>query len=114
MRKYTIIGLALMVCSFSFAQKKEIKTAEKAIKSSNFADAKIALQSAEALLSSMDEKTKAKFYFLKGQALYANGAGNNSEVNEALNSFTTLTDMEAQSGKVVYTPQVNQIKLNHH
>jgi tetratricopeptide (TPR) repeat protein len=112
MKKYAIIGLALMVCSLSFAQKKEIKTADKAIKSSNFADAKIALQSAEALVSSMDGKTKAKFYFLKGQALYANGAGNNSEVNEALKSFKALTDMEAKSGKVVYTPQVDEIKLN--
>jgi tetratricopeptide (TPR) repeat protein len=112
MKKYVIIGLALAVYSFSFAQKKEVKTAEKAIKGSNFADAKIALQSAEALVSSMDVKTKTKFYFLKGQALYANGAGNDSEVNEALNSFKTLTDMEAQSGKVVYTPQVDQIKLN--
>ena len=112
MKKYIVFGLALMISSLSFAQKKEMKTAEKAIKSNNFADAKIAIQSAEALLSSMDAKTKAKFYFLKGQALYANGVGNDSEINEALKSFNTVTDMESQSGKKVFTPQVDQIKFD--
>ena len=33
------------------------------------------LSSAEGLIGSADDKTKAKFYLLKGQALYANGAG---------------------------------------
>jgi tetratricopeptide (TPR) repeat protein len=112
MKKYAILGLVLMICSFAIAQKKEVKEIEKAVKNNNFADAKSALINAEALLSSMDDKTKAKFYFFKGQALYANGAGSDPEINEALNSFKALTDFEAQSGKLVYTPQVDQIKLN--
>jgi len=111
MKKYIILGLALMIGSLSFAQKKEIKTAEKAIKSNDFADAKSALQSAEALLSEMDKKTKAKFYFLKGKAFYANGAGNNSDINEALKSFKTLKGVEEKSGKLTYTSQANDIKL---
>lgn len=112
MRKYAILGLALMIGSMAMAQKKELKAVEKAVKSNNFADAKSALVSAQALLSSMDEKSKAKFYFLKGQALYANGAGSESDINEALASFKTLTDLENQTGKRDYTPQVDQIKLN--
>ena len=112
MKKYIVLSLALMLCLFSFAQKKEIKTAEKAIKSNNFADAKAALQSAEALMSAMDEKTKAKFYFLKGQALYANGAGNDLDISEALNSFKMLKEVEEKSGKKTYTAQASEIKLN--
>ncbi|MCF6295767.1 MAG: tetratricopeptide repeat protein [Flavobacteriaceae bacterium] len=111
MKKHVVLGLALMFSLFSFAQKKELKVAEKAIKSSNFADAKSALQSAEALISAMDEKTKAKFYFLKGQALYANGSGNDSDIAEALNSFKTLIDIEEKSGKMTYTTKANDIKL---
>ena len=99
MKKQVVLGLALMIGSFSFAQKKELKNAEKAIKNSNYADAKAAINSAEALLSAMDAKTKAKFYFLKGQALYANGAGSDSEITEALGSFEMLRDAEKKTGK---------------
>jgi tetratricopeptide (TPR) repeat protein len=111
MKKYIVLGLALIICSLSFAQKKEIKTAEKAIKSNNFADAKSALQNAEALMSAMDSKTKAKFYFFKGQAYYANGAGNDSDIAEALNSFKILKDIEEKAGKLTYTTKANDIKL---
>lgn len=111
MKKYIVLGLALMFCSFSFAQKKEIKEAEKAIKNNNYADAKSKLQAAEILMSAMDEKTKAKFYFLKGKAFYANGAGNNLDIAESLKSFKMLKDIEEQSGKKTYTSQADGIKL---
>jgi len=111
MKKQVVLGLALMISSFSFAQKKELKDAEKAIKSSNYADAKSAISSAEALMSSMDNKTKAKFYFLKGKALYANGAGSDSEITDALKSFKMLKDAEAKSGKKIYTSKVDAMEL---
>ncbi|WP_347926230.1 tetratricopeptide repeat protein [Pontimicrobium sp. SW4] len=110
MKKQVILALALMIGSFSFAQKKEIKSAEKAIKSSNYADAKAAISAAESLMSAMDDKTKAKFYLLKGQALYANGAGSNADIDGALESFKMLTDLESKTGKKVYTSQANSIK----
>ena len=111
MRKQVVFGLAVMISTFSFAQKKELKLADKAIKSSNYADAKAAINSAEALLSTMDEKTKAKFYFLKGKALYANGAGTDTEIADALSSFKDLSEIEAASGRTTYTAQVNEMKL---
>jgi len=110
MKKQVVLGLALMMASFSFAQKKEMKTAEKAIKSSNFADAKSAISAAESLLSAMDDKTKAKFYFLKGQALYANGAGSNNDIDDAFESFKMLSDLESKTGKRVYSDKANEIK----
>ncbi len=111
MRKQVVLGLALMIGVFSFAQKKELKIAEKAIKSSNFADAKAAIGSAEALLSAMDAKTKAKFYYLKGQALYANGAGSDNEINGALASFKMLGETEKSSGKMVYSSKADALKI---
>lgn len=63
MKKQIIVALALTFSVFSFAQKKEVKAAEKAIKSNNFANAKTAISAAEKLISAMDDKTKAKFYF---------------------------------------------------
>ena len=111
MKKQVVLGLALMIGSFSFAQKKELKTAEKAIKNSNYADAKAAISGAEGLLSAMDDKTKAKFYFLKGQALYANGAGSDDEITDALSSFKMLRDTEAKTGKKTYSQKVDVMQL---
>ena len=101
MKKQIIIALTLAVCSFSFAQKKEIKAAEKAIKGSNFAEAKAALTQAEALLSAADIKTKDKFYYLKGQAFYSGGAGSLEDLDTALESFGNVkTSFPAEIAKL--------------
>lgn len=99
MKKQTIVALALLVGSFSFAQKTELKNAEKAIKKSNFAEAKTALNAAESLIASADDKTKAQFYFLKGQALYANGAGSNADMDAAIESLNKIEGIEGKTGK---------------
>ncbi|MFI1743178.1 tetratricopeptide repeat protein [Thalassobellus sediminis] len=87
MKKQIIIALALSIGAFSFAQKKELKAVEKAIKGNNFAEAKAALKQAEGLMSAMDEKSKTKYYYLLGQALYAGGAGSMDDVDNALESL---------------------------
>src|SRR5690606_36683151 len=101
-------ALALLVSSFSIAQKSELKAAEKAIKSGNYADAKAAINSAESLIASADDKIKAQFYFLKGQALYANGAGSSKDMDAAIESFNKVTEIEGGKGK--YTSQVSELK----
>jgi len=90
MKKQLIIALAFSISAFSFAQKKELKTAEKAIKGNNFAEAKAALNQAKALMTSMDEKSKAKYHYLLGQALYANGAGTTQDIDMALESLESV------------------------
>ncbi|SHI54820.1 tetratricopeptide repeat protein [Algibacter luteus] len=87
MKKQIIIALAFSISAFSFAQKKELKTVEKAIKSKNFAAAKEALKSAEALMGAMDENMKSKYYYLTGVALFADGKGSSAEVDQAFASF---------------------------
>lgn len=87
MKKQLIIALAFSISAFSFAQKKELKAIEKAIKNNNFAEAKSGINQAEGLLSAMDEKSKAKFYFLKAKALYANGKGAINDIDTAIKSL---------------------------
>ena len=112
MKRIVVLSFALMIGAFSFAQKKELKEAEKAIKDNNFADAKSSITQAESLMSAMDDKEKAKFYFLKGQALYANGNGSDTDVSEALNNFQMLRDVEKASGKIVYTSKVDELNAS--
>jgi len=108
MKKQIIIGLALLVNLFVFAQKDEIKAAEKAIKNGNYADAKAAIVSAEGLIGSADDKTKAKFYLLKGQALYANGIGSNADIDAAIESLNMVETVEGSNGK--YSGDVAELK----
>lgn len=90
MKKQTIIALALSVSAFSFAQKKEIKTAEKAINSNNFSEAMTTLKQVEPLLSTLDDKLKAKYYYLKGVALFANGSGSSANLDSSLESISKV------------------------
>ncbi|HUH27584.1 tetratricopeptide repeat protein, partial [Gelidibacter sp.] len=108
MRKQIIIALALLVGSFSFAQKSELKDAEKAIKKSNFAEAKSAINAAESLIGSADDKMKAQFYFTKGQAFYANGTGTDADMDVAIESLNKVEEVEGKNGK--YSKSVQEIK----
>ncbi|GAA4270029.1 tetratricopeptide repeat protein [Hyunsoonleella aestuarii] len=87
MRKQFIIAFIFSITAFSFAQKKELKAAEKAIKNQNYVEAKAALSQAEGLMSAMDEKSKEKFYFLNGQALYAGGEGSSQDIEAAIDNL---------------------------
>ena len=104
MRKYVVLAVALMIGTFSFAQKKELKIAQKAIKNSNYSEAKIALSSAEALMSSMDEKSKSLYYLLKGKALYADGTGNDNDIKMAFESLENVS-LPAHQSQVVELKQ---------
>lgn len=92
MKNRIILALAISISAFSFAQKKELKEAEKAIKDKNFAEAKSALAQVESMLSTMDNKLQSKYYYLNSVALYANGAGNMKDVEASLESMNKVTD----------------------
>jgi tetratricopeptide (TPR) repeat protein len=109
MKKQIIIALTFSICAFSFAQKKELKTAEKAIKGNNFAEAKAALKQAEGLMSSMDDKLKAQYYYLNAEALYANGAGTIADIDAALESLGKVQGSYDSEVSVLKQTMVNGI-----
>ena len=82
--------LVFTVTAMSFAQKDEVKAIEKALKNSNFANAKSAVSAAEGLIGNMDDKMKAKFLFLKAQALYANGTASDGDIDKAITALEEL------------------------
>ncbi|MBR9914416.1 MAG: tetratricopeptide repeat protein [Algicola sp.] len=109
MKKQIVVALSLLVSTIGFSQKSELKAAEKAIKTGNFADAKSAIQSAESLIAGADDKLKAKFYFLKGQAWYANGNASSEDTRKAVESFNMVQEIEG-SGKGKYSDEVVELK----
>jgi len=104
--KINLLAIVLGLITMStFAQKNELKAAEKALKSQDFTTAISAITSAESLISSMDNKTKAKFYFLKGKAL-----SGKKEFKSAAVTFKELFDLENKTGKKRYSSEATLIK----
>ncbi len=108
MKKQLIILSALIISMTVFGQKNELKSADKAIKSNNFTAAMEAINQAEGLIVNADQKTKAKFYYLKGKALYQNGS-NNANFDKAGAAFNELIDYEKETNKFKYTNEIGQL-----
>ena len=87
MKKNILIAFSFLIATFSFAQKKEIKAAEKALKNNNYAEAKAALNQVKSMISSMDDKLKSKYYLLNAKALFAGGSANSSDMSTAIESL---------------------------
>lgn len=105
MKKQLIILSAFFISMTVFGQKSELKTAEKAIKSNDFATAMSAINQAEGLVSDSDEKTKANFYYLKGLALYQNGSPG-ADIEKVGAAFNELIDYEKEINKFKYSEEI--------
>lgn len=90
MKQLFILTVAFFISALSFAQKKEIKAVEKAIKANDFPQAQELITDLSPMLMSMDEKTKVKYLFNKGKAYYANGKGSSKDIMTAINSFNNI------------------------
>lgn len=90
MKKQLTLSLALFIAIFSFAQKKELKSLEKAVKSNNYAEAKNLVTKLESMVSAMDDKSKAKYYLAKGKSFFANGAGSTDDIKMAIKSISNI------------------------
>ncbi|EGV42038.1 tetratricopeptide repeat protein [Bizionia argentinensis JUB59] len=104
MKKPILIALAILVGTISFAQKKELRTAEKAIKNKNYAEAKSALNQAEAMKSDMSDKQKSQYHILVAEALYAQGTANNTDLDKAIQNLMMVgSDYQSESEMLTTT-----------
>lgn len=113
MRNKVLLGVMLASGMLSFAQKDEVKDAEKALKKENYAEALAAINSAESTIDAADAKLKAKYYYVKGQAYYNMAkAGENTfeNMDAAVAAFDKLVAVEKESGKEKYSDEVTQLK----
>jgi tetratricopeptide (TPR) repeat protein len=104
--KTKVIALFLGLASLTmFAQKDEIKAAEKAVKKQDYGAAVSSIKAAEAMIGSMDAKMKAKFYYIKGQAYQGT-----KDFQTAADAYNALEDLERKTGKEKYTATVKPLK----
>ncbi|GGF13546.1 tetratricopeptide repeat protein [Flavobacterium limi] len=115
--KYVILASALLISLATFAQKDQIKSAEKALKGGDAQGAIAQLKDAENLIVNAKDTEQAQYYFIQGNA-YLDLA--NKKVEESKNlllaaeSYKKLIEIEKTSGKQKYSTQavtsITQIK----
>ena len=107
--KYVVLAAALLVSMSNFAQKDQIKAAEKALKNGNSAEAVATLAQAESTIGAATDAEKAQFYFVKGNA-HLDMANKKMELaknlSAAAKAYQEVLSIEKTSGKSKYTSQV--------
>lgn len=109
MKTRFLILATLCFSLVGFSQKKEMKTAEKALKDSNATAAKTALKSIESMMASGDPKDQAEYYFLLGSTnSQLSKKGDNAAMESAVSNFQKVIELEEESGKSKYSDEAKQ------
>lgn len=106
--KYVLLASALLISVATFAQKDQIKAAEKAMKGGKSQEAATILTEAEPLIAAATDAEKAQFFFVKGNALLDLANKNvdaNTNLSLAAKAYQDLIGVEKISGKVKYSTQ---------
>lgn len=109
MKTKIFILAAMSFTMIGFAQKTELKAAEKALKGGDAMAAKTALEGVSSMIDGADAKYQAQYHFLRGKA-YAELAkgGDDTAFTEAVSSLKSVVDIEEKSGKAKYSAESSQ------
>ena len=108
--KYVLLASALLISVATFAQKDQIKAAEKALKAGNAQEAITILQGAEAASATAPDAEKAQFQFVKANAHLALATKNeNTDANlsAAAKAYQEVLSIEKTSGKAKFSAQAS-------
>ena len=94
MKKQLILAGLMLVSAITFAQKKEIKKADKAVSSLKYSEALTYLSEAEPMLGAADNDLKAQYYTILGEATLAMaGTANFAKMKEASEAFKKANEL---------------------
>lgn len=106
--KYVILASALLISVIAFAQKDQIKAAEKALKGGNSQEAVSILNGAAAASTAAPDNEKAQYFFVKGNAhldLANKKVEEGKNLTSATKAYQDLLAVEKASGKDKYSAQ---------
>ncbi len=105
MKKPILLLFAFLISITTFSQKDELKATEKALKKNEYSKAKISIDQAEGLVTNADNKTKAKYNYLKGQTYsgLVKSDPSSENIDAASNSFQSLFALEKEMGSDKYS-----------
>lgn len=112
--KNVMLASALLISVATFAQKDQLKAAEKAFKKGNIQEVGSQLNQAESLIAGASDAEKAQYYYLR-QAVYMDAADKEVEVDKnlvrAAKAAKEVIAIEKKSGKLEYTDEVRKTVL---
>ncbi len=111
MKKYFLLAFVMLFTVAVWAQKKEVKSAEKALKKGDLTTAVESLKAAEGMLAQADDKTKSRFYYVKGMVYQAQAATDPSAYRTAVESYKKVLEFEKEKGLSKYSGEA-RAKLN--
>lgn len=109
--KYVILASAILISVTTFAQKDQIKAAEKALKGGSSTEAIDILKGAESSISNASASEKAQYYFVQGNAhmdLANKKTEEGKNLSMAAKSFQDLLEVEKNSGKDKYSSEATK------
>ncbi len=109
MRKIALL-LITLISFTTFAQKNEVKSAEKAFKKGDLVTAQEMIKEACQLKDQADPKTKAKILFVKAEILAKLGSKDLNNYEKALETIEKLEAFEKETGKKKYTGEAEKLK----
>lgn len=101
--KYWILAASALVSVSTFAQKEELKEAERQLRRGNLAESQTALTQAATVIESAPDIDKAKYYYIKAELHLELAKKKNDETTnlvEASKAYITLNQIETQMGKL--------------
>jgi len=108
MKKIILSLIIFGLFQLSYSQKKELKTVDKHIKAGEYESALNTINSIKGLIDAADNKTKAKYFYLKGMSRYQNGNGSFDNKILSILDFNKVKNMEL-SGSKIYTSKIDNI-----
>ncbi len=108
MKKIILSLIIFGLFQLSYSQKKELKTIDKQIKAAEYENAINTINSIKTLIDAADDKTKAKYYYLKGMARYQNGNGSFDNKILSIKDFNEAKKIEVSVTKI-YTSKIDNI-----
>ena len=109
MKKITFVLIALMIGITTFAQKAEVKAAEKALKKGDLPTATEMIDKACQLKDQADNKIKAKIMYVKAQIYAKKGKGNLDNYKTAIATIEKLKAFEQEIGKKRYSEDADKL-----
>ena len=103
MKKLFLLLLTFSISVATFAQKTELKAAEKAIKKKDYKTAQASLKQAMPLIENADNKTKAKFYYLHALTCTGLSKADPSKYEPAAKAYNKLFEIEKEIGTDKYS-----------
>ncbi|WP_310991954.1 tetratricopeptide repeat protein [Aequorivita marina] len=103
-----ITGLAF-VSAISFGQKREIRKAEKALKSNDYNEALDYLNEAETMIGSVDNDMKAQFYAARGKALLGSAGNDFAKLKGAASAFAEAKTLDPKVEEQL-APQIQNLR----